>query len=194
MAKQKDISHSILIISSTEQFEMQVKKHLVGFLTIDVRKSCAAARRAILEQNYDIIVMRLPLPDDLGLDLALDAVEDSTASVLVEVPREIYEDVTDRLSDYGIMVMPSPSQMFQLDKALRYMKARQNVVHNLKQKLQKAQEKTEEVRIVSKAKLMLMEEKHMTEDDAHRFIGKTAMNNGISRRKAAEMIMEDLDS
>nr|MCR5545759.1 ANTAR domain-containing protein [Lachnospiraceae bacterium] len=54
-------------------------------------------------------------------------------------------------------------------------------------------EKVEEVRIVSKAKLLLMEERKMSEDDAHRFIGKTAMNNGISRRKAAEMIMDDLE-
>lgn len=193
MAKQKDISHSILIVSSSEQFEMQVKKALVGFLTIDVRKSSVSARRAILEQNYDLVVMRLPLPDDLGLDLAMDAAENTTASVLVEVPREIYEDVTDRLSDCGILVMPAPSQLFQIDKAIRFMKARQDVVFQLKQKIQKAEEKVEEVRIVSKAKLLLMEERKMSEDDAHRFIGKTAMNNGISRRKAAEMIMDDLE-
>ena len=71
------------------------------------------------------------------------------------------------------------------------MIAVQNRVIGLKNKTLKAEEKTEEVRIVSKAKLLLIEKKKMTEDDAHRFIGKVAMNNGISRKKAAEMILED---
>ena len=193
MAKEKDISHSILIVSSSEQFEVLVKKSLAGFLTIDVRKNSVAARRAVLERSYDLVVMRLPLPDELGMDLALDISEQGSTSVMVEVPTEIFEDAVERLSDYGILVLPYSSNNFQLDKAIRYLKARQDVVYRLNQKIQKAEEKTEEIRIVSKAKLMLMEEKSMSEDEAHRFIGKMAMNHGISRRKAAEAIMDDLE-
>ena len=193
MAKEKDISHSILIVSSSEQFEVLVKKSLAGFLTIDVRKNSVAARRAVLERSYDLVVMRLPLPDELGMDLALDISEQGSTSVMVEVPTEIFEDAVERLSDYGILVLPYSSNNFQLDKAIRYLKARQDVVYRLNQKIQRAEEKTEEIRIVSKAKLMLMEEKSMSEDEAHRFIGKMAMNHGISRRKAAEAIMDDLE-
>ena len=193
MSKEKDISHSILIVSSSEQFEILVKKSLVGFLTIDVRKNSVTARRAMLERSYDLVVMRLPLPDELGMDLALDISEQGSTSVMVEVPTEIFEDTVERLSDYGILVLPYSSNNFQLDKAIRYLKARQDVVYRLNQKIQKAEEKTEEIRIVSKAKLMLMEEKSMSEDEAHRFIGKMAMNHGISRRKAAEAIMDDLE-
>jgi response regulator NasT len=49
----------------------------------------------------------------------------------------------------------------------------------------------EELRLVSKAKILLVEKKQMTEDEAHRFIGKQAMNRGISRRKIAEEILDD---
>lgn len=193
MSKEKDISHSILIISSSEQFEVQVKKFLVGFRTIEVRKTEVLARQAVLEQSYDLVALRLPLPDGMGLDLAMDIVENSTSSVMVMVPRELYEEVANELSSYGILVLPFSEESFQLEKTISYMKARQDIIYRLSQKIQKAEEKTEEVRIVSKAKLMLMEEKAMSEDEAHRFIGRMAMNHGISRKKAAEEIMEELE-
>ena len=50
----------------------------------------------------------------------------------------------------------------------------------------------EDLRTVDKAKIMLIEKKQMTEDQAHRFIGKTAMDHGISRKRAAIRIMDDL--
>ena len=53
------------------------------------------------------------------------------------------------------------------------------------------EEKMEELRVVSKAKILLVERKHMSEDEAHRYIGKCAMNRGVSRRKIAEEILDD---
>ncbi|MBQ5375528.1 MAG: ANTAR domain-containing protein, partial [Lachnospiraceae bacterium] len=50
----------------------------------------------------------------------------------------------------------------------------------------------EELKTVSRAKILLMEKKHMTEEEAHRYIGKQAMNNGVSRGNMALEIIEDL--
>jgi response regulator NasT len=51
----------------------------------------------------------------------------------------------------------------------------------------------EELRLVSKAKVLLVEKKKMTEDEAHRLIGKQAMDQGISRRRAAQRLLDDLE-
>ena len=48
------------------------------------------------------------------------------------------------------------------------------------------------MRVVNKAKLVLINKKKMSEDEAHRYIGKLAMDNGISRGRAAERILDDL--
>ena len=50
----------------------------------------------------------------------------------------------------------------------------------------------EEIRIVSKAKILLVEKKKMTEDEAHRYIGKMAMDHGVSRKRIAEQLIEDI--
>ena len=99
------------------------------------------------------------------------------------------EHVTDR----GVLVLPKPLAVNRLDRAVRYLFAEQAKVRHLLARIAGLTEKTEELRIVSRAKLLLMDKMHMTEDEAHRFIGKQAMNSGISRRKAAEGILDELE-
>ena len=92
MPKKADSYHSILIVSSSEQFDAVVKKSLQGFVTIDVRRSAALARRCVLEKYYDLVVVNSPLPDETGEDFAIDAADRGTASVLLTVPQDVFGD------------------------------------------------------------------------------------------------------
>ena len=182
---------SILIVSDSPRFDAVVKKSLKGFITIDARKSCALARRCILERDYDIVVIRSPLSDERGEELALDIAGRSSASVLIVAPQDYFEDVAEMVTDSGIFVIAEASFIAFIDKAIRYLVAIQNRIYRFKYQAARALENAEEIRVVSKAKLYLIEKKGMSEDEAHRIIGKTAMNNGISRRQAAERILEE---
>ena len=64
---------------------------------------------------------------------------------------------------------------------------------NVEKKRLAAEEKLNELKIVSRAKILLVEKKGMTEDEAHRHIGKRAMDAGVSRRRIAEEITEELE-
>lgn len=191
MPQKSDSIHSILIVSESERFQTIVKKSLAGFLTIDVRKSASHARRCILERYYNLVVIDSPCSDEIGDALAIDIAENSHTSVLVVTPQELCEDVMERVTDYGVLVMPKPFENGQMDKAIRYLIAQQDRMLMLEKKYISLEEKMEELRLVSKAKILLVEKKQMTEDEAHRFIGKQAMNRGISRRKIAEEILDD---
>ncbi|MCR5774766.1 MAG: ANTAR domain-containing protein [Lachnospiraceae bacterium] len=192
MAKKEDIYHSILIVSSSGQFDALVRKSLAGFMTIDIRKSAAMARRCILERYYDLVVVNSPLPDENGEEFCMDVTEKCGASVLLVTPQNVYEDVLEQVTDHGVLVIEKPSVPGRIDKAIRFLVAIQNRMHRLEKKTVNIEEKMEEIRIVSRAKILLVEKKEMTEDEAHRYIGKQAMGNGISRKRAAEQILEDL--
>lgn len=192
MPKREDIQHSILIASASEQFNAIVKRSLKHFITIDIRKSAALARRCILERYYDLVVINSPLPDETGEEFCMDVTEQCSASILFIVPQDIYGDVSEQLTDYGVLVVSKPFPRGRIDKSIRFLTAAQNRIHRLEQKVASVEEKMEELRIVSKAKLVLVEKEHMTEDDAHRLIGKQAMDSGVSRRRAAERILEEL--
>lgn len=191
MSKNKDIQHSILIASPSDRFCLTVKKSLTGFVTIDIRKSASLARRCVLERYYDLVVVDSPLPDESGVEFAIDVTERFNSSVLLVTPRDIFEGVLSRVTDNGILVLPKPSQADIIDKAVRYLVAVQNRMCMLMRQKQDVEEKMEELRLVNKVKFMLVESKGMSEDDAHRYIGKLAMDNGISRGKAARMILDD---
>lgn len=192
MAKREDIRYAVLVVSAAEQFPEAVKTLLPGgsFYAFDVKKSAAAARACILERYYDLIAISAPLPDETGLDFVLDITEQCSASILFALPREVSEDVSERLSERGILTMHKPLSKTSLGQALKFLLAIQKRMHGFREELQKAREKAEELRIVTKAKLFLMETRHMSEDEAHRFIGKQAMDQGLSRKRAAERILE----
>lgn len=189
-----DIScHSILIVSASEQFDAIVKRSLKGFTTINFVKSGSLARRSVMEKEYDIVVVNSPLPDETGIDLALDTAEKSRASILLVVPKEIYEDVLERVTDLGVLVLPKPFPKGRVDKAVRFLAAIQKKSLKLEKKVLSIEEKMEELRLVSRAKILLVEKKNMSEDEAHRYIGKAAMDNGVSRKRIAEKILEDIE-
>ena len=192
MSRKSDIYHSILIVSSSEQFNSKIKKYLTGFVTIDIKKSVALARRSILEKYYDIIVINAPLQDESGIEFAFDATDKCNASVLFVSPREVYEDVLENVTDKGILAITKDMIDGRLDKAIRYLTAVQSRMHKLEKKTLTLEEKMEEIRLVNRAKLLLMEQKGMTEDEAHSYILKCAMDNGVSRRRIAEDIINNL--
>ncbi|MBQ9632982.1 MAG: ANTAR domain-containing protein [Lachnospiraceae bacterium] len=191
MSASDSTTHSALIVSTSEPFNSLVEKSLRGFITVEYRKSAAAARQYLVERYYDLVLINAPLPDENGEELALDVTEQGSASVLLVVPRDSYEEVMERVTDYGVMVLPRPSPKGQIRKGIRFLTADQDRIHRLERKLVKAQEKLEEQRLVTRAKFLLVEKKKMSEDEAHRFIGKLAMDNGISRGAAARRLLED---
>lgn len=191
MPKKDDYYHSILIVSSSRGFEQAVKKTIRGFATVDVKKSAAGARRCILERYYDLVAIKAPLPDETGEDFAIDVTEKCSASVLLVVPADAFKNALDRVTDHGVLVIPNPAPRGRMETALRYLYAVQDRMHALEKKRLAAEEKMEEMRIVNKAKFFLIESRHMTENEAHRLIGKQAMDNGISRKRAARRILED---
>ena len=193
MAKHEDTQHSVLIVTSAAQFEAVARKSLRGFVYTDCRQSASAARRCILERYYDLVIINGPLPDEQGLQLALDAADQCSASILLVVSSEIFEDAQERLTDHGVLVLAKPFSLGRLDKAIRFLLAVQNRRHLLEKRIRTVEEKMEEIRIVSRAKLLLVEKRKMTEEEAHRWIGKQAMDHGISRRRAAENLLDEYD-
>ena len=87
MPKSIDTQHSILIVSSSGQFDAIVSRSLTGYISKDICKSAAIARRFVLERYYDLVVINAPLPDENGEDLAMDVSENCNASILLVPPQ-----------------------------------------------------------------------------------------------------------
>lgn len=191
MHRQSDIRYSILIVSSSDRFVHFVKKSLEGFITIDVKKSATLARRSLVERDYDIIVVDAPLPDESGIELIRDLSDRSRALTLFVTPVEIYDDVLENITDRGVLAITNEMIEDRLDKAIRYLVALQGRIHRLEQKTLTLEEKMQEIRLVNRAKAVLIDKQGLSEKEAHKAIGKLAMDNGISRGEIARRILEE---
>lgn len=195
MPKHTDRHYRVLVVSSRDQFDSYIADTMPSGmnLTADIKRNASTARRMLLEHEYDIVIINAPLSDETGLELALDIVDKSSCQVLLVTPQEVFDEVLDRVTDYGVLVMPDGSAVSRMEKILRYIIAESNKIKDLKKQISDTQDKMEQMRLVNKAKFMLVEQKHISEDEAHRLIGKLAMDNGISRGKAARMVIDDLE-
>ena len=193
MPRYDETGYSVLTVSASDRFIQAAGRSFKLHMRHDTAKSVAGARRRVLETEYDLVIIDAPLTDESGELFALDAVRETNASVLIAVPPEVYKDMLELLTDFGILVVSKPVAPGQLDKYIRLLTAVQNKLRTLRKEIATVREKMDEMRVVNKAKFMLVENKHMTEDEAHRYIGKQAMNNGVSRRRIAEAILEDYE-
>lgn len=184
--------YSVLIVSSSEQFNMAAKKVLPEkrFHTIEIRKSASQARRELLMRDYDVVLINAPLQDGMGTDFVMDIVEKSSAGVIFAVPNEIYGNVNDHLIEYGVLTMPKPVKKDELERMIRLLTALNDRLRKTQKKLRVMTEKMDELKAMSRAKLMLVE-KGMTEAEAHEFILREAMNRGLTKKQVAQDIIDD---
>ena len=184
--------YSILIVSASEQLTDFVKKTISGrrFDRIEVRRSVAQAAQELANHHYDVVVVNTPLPDDFGVDFVLMICEKYTSGVLILSPGEVADDITERVIDYGVILLAKPLSNRALLRNLRHLCAIQDKIANTEKKVLTLEEKITEMRVVSQAKCLLIEKEHMTEADAHRLIGKQAMDRCISRKAVAEEIID----
>ncbi len=191
MAERSTRQHDILIVSSYEKFSDSVTRALSDgrYRDVDVRKSASSARRELLEKSYDVAMINMPLSDEPGVDLAIDIAATYPTGVIIVASSEISEDVAERVTDDGIIVIAKPASARIVKRAVRVLCALLDKLKKSEKKVLTLEEKMEEIRLVNRAKWKLIDEQGMSEDDAHRHIGKLAMDKCISKGDAAREIL-----
>lgn len=183
--------YSVLLVSSSPKFNESMLALLPEsrFYPVTAVSDVSGARRRLLENKYDIVIINAPLPDDFGTRLALYICENSGAGVLLLVKAEHYPDINGRVSQFGVLVLPKPTTSQAVSQSLQLLCGTRERLRRMEQKTASIEEKMEEIRIINRAKLLLMEQLKMTEKEAHRFIEKQAMDRCVTRITIAQSIL-----
>ncbi len=187
----REYCYSMLVVSASEKFRRSLTALLPENKYTPLVEVCDAgsAKRMLLEASFDIVVINTPLPDEFGIRLALDVCENSAAGVMLFVKSEHYSDINMRVCGNGIMTVSKPTSSQIIMQSLTLLAATRERLRRMEQKTASVEEKMEEIRIVNRAKWVLIEQLKMTESEAHRYIEKQAMDRCVTRRKIAENII-----
>ena len=186
-------TYSVLLISASGKFRnaMHALLPMTDYYPVVTAGSAGEARRRFSESTYDLALILSPLPDEFGSRLAVDVCENSETGVLLMVKKEIYDDIYAKVMDRGVMVLPVPASTQMIEQSLRMLCAARERLRRMEKKQATVEEKIAEIRLVNRAKWLLIERLHVTEAEAHRLIEKQAMDSRLSRREIADRILKD---
>lgn len=184
--------YSVLLVSNSQKFNQSLIAALPEnkYEPIKVVSGMGAAKRELLERGYDIVIINTPLPDDYGTRLAIDLSSEIGLGVMLFVKSENFNEVYDQVTDYGVLTVSKPASGQIVLQSMLLLCATRERLRRMEKKTASIEEKMEEIRVVNRAKWVLIDELKMSEADAHRYIERQAMNSCLTKKAVAEKIIE----
>ena len=137
--------------------------------------------------------MTADLPPDIIIVDAGAGFETETAigfsqlpsTVLLLLPSAIFDETSAAVEPYGIISLAKPLDRFLFYMIMKAACAVQCKLKALTEKTVRLEEKMEEIRLVNRAKFLLMQKQGLTEPEAHRYIEKEAMDRCLRKKAIA---------
>lgn len=182
---------SALIVSNSKKIIESLSEILAqaSVTNIATASNGGEARRILIEKDFDLYIVNTPLPDEFGESLALNIASKGISVVILIVRAELYDEVSERVEDYGVITIARPISRSLFWNALKLAIAAHKKVKAFHDENTKLIQKMEDIKIIEKAKFVLVSSLSLTESEAHRYIEKKAMDMRITRRKVAEEIL-----
>ncbi len=184
-------NYSVLIVSSSEKFNTYFTELLSdrSFTRISCATSVSMAKRSLSERAYDLIIVNSPVRDDPAVRFALDASGRPGSVVMFAVDQDTYEDYYERMTGHGIFMLRKPSTRALIQSAVSWLITARERIRMTEIRELSVDEKMQEIRLVNRAKWILIEKRGITEPEAHTMINRLAMDRCISKREIAEEII-----
>jgi AmiR/NasT family two-component response regulator len=146
--------------------------------------------RGVDISKFDSVIISTPLSDEFGLDLVADISKDTKNGIVVLAKREIADEVQKKIRFTGAFVLPRPFNKALLIQTIKLTEIAHIGMAKLEEENRQLTQQLSDMKIVNRAKSMLMQYLNLTEDQAHRHIQKQAMDLRKTQRAVAEDILK----
>ena len=182
---------NILIAGKTEEICDSIAQLL---LELDCDNSSIFTSGTIIRgvdiSKFDSVIISTPLSDEFGLDLVADIAKDTKNGVVVLAKREIADEVQKKIRFTGAFVLPRPFNKALLVQTIKLAEVAHIGMAKLEEENRQLSQQLSDMKIVNRAKSMLMQYLNLTEEQAHRHIQKQAMDLRKTQRAVAEDILK----
>ena len=181
-----------LIVSCMEQnigfFQMALNDASIKQIT--VIGTAGEAYRTMLKNDFDLVIIDAPLPDDSGENLAHQTAEKNISQVIYSIDSEHFNSVSASFKEDGVLVISKPIDKYLLQYAVSLAKSVIIKMKHMREENKKLRQKIEDIRIIDRAKCLLISYLSLTEHEAHKFIEKQSMELRSTKRIIAEEIIK----
>ena len=183
---------SVLVVSSADKGTAFFTDTLTAAAVeqIVALQTSGEARRLLMERDFDLVIINAPLIDESGERLARDVAIKGISQVILVVKSEYFDEVSAACESDGVLTVSKPINRTIFWSALMFAKSAGNRIKQMQAENERLKLKIDEIRIVDRAKCILISHMHMSEQDAHRYIEKQAMDMRMTRKSVAEGIIK----
>ena len=125
----------------------------------------------------------------VSVRLAIDISSSKQSVVLLLVKSDIHNEIHDQAAEYGVFTLSKPISKATMTYAFSWLESARERLRQFEKKSLSIEEKMAEIRLVNKAKWILISQLSMSEPESHRYIEKQAMDRCVTRRSIAEEII-----
>lgn len=154
-----------------------------------VTYTSGAVARGIDTAVFDIIIVSMPLSDEYGLDLVAAIYKNTKAGIVVLAKKDIAEEVQKKLNFTGAYVLPRPFSKAVFLQTIKFSEVAKSNLIRLEQEKEELSQQLQDLKLINRAKALLMEYLKLSEEQAHRHIQKQAMDLRKTQRAVAEDIL-----
>ena len=156
--------------------------------------SCESAVEYADDMKYDIVVINSPLIDADGVEAAVRISKETVCGVIMIVQSDKTSEIGNAVIDYGVVIVPKPINKMLFKQCIGVVHAARKRYAGLSKENERLKSTLEEAKIINRAKLLLMQYLALSEERAHRYIEKQAMDMRISKIEAARQILKTYSS
>ncbi|MDF2657006.1 MAG: hypothetical protein K0R19_3480 [Bacillota bacterium] len=172
------------------------KDMLVQLLEMDSTAQIATAyteedAASLMEKTeFDLVIINSPLEGKTGVDLATYAAEKYTAGILLAIQNKYANLVAQKVEPYGVLVVGKPIVKAFFNQAVKFAEVTRQRVLTLKEENIHLHIKLEEMKLINRAKCVLIQYLSMSEMQAHKYIEKQSMDMRLSKYNVAKRILK----
>jgi len=183
---------SALIVSDSEKDTSLFTALLnaASYRQIICQKSIESARKLLQKQNFDLVIVNSPLADESGESFSRSAASKGVSQVILLVNSESFNSVSAACEEDGVLTISKPVDKTVFWSALSIIKSVQGRIKKIQAENAQLKQKIEDIRVIDRAKCILISYMKMSEQESHRYIEKQAMDMRSSRRIVAEGILK----
>ena len=182
---------NVLIAGKTEEICDSIAQLLLELDCDNISTfTSGAIIRGVDVSKFDSVIISTPLSDEFGLDLVADISKDAKNGIVVLAKREIADEVQKKIRFTGAFVLPRPFNKALLIQTIKLAEIAHIGMAKLEEENRQLTQQLSDMKIVNRAKSLLMQYLNLTEEQAHRHIQKQAMDLRKTQRAVAEDILK----
>ncbi len=185
-----------IIISKNQKASEFFEKFLIAHKIRDITHASSSARamRAVGEQVYDLAIIVAPLSDMNASQLAKELATKPELQVMLFAKEELLAEGESELLAYGIITQPIPISRSGMLQAYKLAVAFSHKIKGLLNQTKDMQSRLKEIKKVDLAKCYIIEMEQKSEEEAHKYIEKLAMDMRKTKMQVAVEIIERYQS